>query len=664
MVSQALLAQARDRGRPRWWNQDDPDAAARLMQDVAQSLEVWSYNRRYLNLAYARLFSGRDLPTVYGLSMSRSGSGMGGAALDALNIRTPSFNLIGSCIETLVNKLGRNRIWVKYLTDGGDFKTRWACSRAEDYVEGLFYGAKLHRLIKQALQDLLVWGSAFIKVHAGDPNDAKRICAERVLPDEILVDDEEAIKGEPLNLYQRTFVHRQRLMETYLERGAPGDQGAQRRAEIEAAIYRAQTAFPGLAGSSAINSGEMVPLVEGWHIGKAKRGHVVGIGTTALNPSELQVWEKTYFPFAKAVYNDLGFGFFGQGLAEILAPHQKRINRLNELIEEAQRRMAVPRIINDMSNGLTEAMFANRVAAVLQKKPGSPDPLFATPAAMSAEMYQERDREVQVGQRRSGIPEDDARGDVSDKVRSGAAEEVRSDIKSQRFVCTGQALEYMGVDVADLMMDLACDVKPKVQVNGRGEPLKWEHVKLAIDTARVQAFPISAFSTAPDVRLRQADRMLAAGQLSREDYLRVIDYPDVKAFDKLETAAANNIERTISEILEGEVPFRAPDVYMNLQLGFSQAHSRFEYERSLGTPAEDLEPLRLWIDKCGELIKRGQGGPAVAPQQSIVAAGAGGLEAQSTVTAPPGPVPQTAPPTGLAGAGIASTTPQAGGLPS
>lgn len=634
------------------------------MQDVVKSLEVWSYNRRYLNLAYARLFSGRDLPTVYGLSMSQSGSGLGGAALDALNIRTPSYNLIGSCIETLVNKLGRNRIWVKYLTDGGDFKTRWACARAEDYVEGLFYGAKLGREIKQCLQDLLVWGTTLIKVHNGDSTDSKRICAERVIPDEILVDDEEAIKGKPLNLYQRTFVHRQRLCETYLERGAPADQGAQRRAEIERAIWQAQTAFPGLAGNAAINSGEMVPLVEGWHIGKARRGHVVGIGTTALNPSELQAWDKPGFPFAKAVYNNLGFGFWGQGLAEILAPHQKRINKLYADIEEAQRRVAVPRVINDKTNGLTESMFANRIGAVLQKNPNSPSPEFVTPVALQPEMYQERDREIQMGQRRSGIPEDDAAGEVSDKVRSGAAEEVRSDIKSQRFVCTGQALEDLGVDVADLMMDLACDIKPQVKVNGRGEPLRWEHVKLAIDTAKVQAFPISAFSTAPDVRLRQADRMLAAGQLSREDYLRVIDYPDVKAFTDLETAAANNIERTISEVLEGEAPFRAPDVYMNLQLAFASAHSRFEFERSLGTPAEDLEPLRIWIDKCGELIKRGQGGPAIAPQQSIVAAGAGGLEAQSTVTAPAGPVPQAAPPTGLAGAGIASAQPQAGGLPS
>jgi len=636
------------------------------MQDVATSLEVYSYNRRYLNLAYARLFSGRDLPTVYGLSMSVSGSGLGGAALDALNIRTPSYNLIGSCIETLVNKLGRNRIWVKFLTDGGDFKTRWACMRAEDYVEGLFYGSKVNREFKQCLQDLLVWGTTFIKVHNDDPGDEKRICAERVIPDEILVDDEEAIRGRPMNLYQRTFVHRQRLCEAYLERGAPGDQGAKRRAEIERAIYSAQTAFPGLAGTSSINHGEMVPLVEGWHIGNAKRGHIVGVGTTALNPPELQVWDKPGFPFAKATYNYLGFGYFGQGLAEILAPHQKRINKLNELIEEAQRRACVPRVINDMANGLTEAMFANRVGAVLQKKPNSPDPVFTSPVALSQEIYAERDREVQMGQRRSGIPEDDASGQVSDKVRSGAAEEIRNDIKSQRFICTGQALEDLGVDTATLMMDLACDVKPKVQVNGRGEPLKFEQVKQAMETARVQAFPVSSFSTAPDVRLREADRMLAAGQLSREDYLRVIDYPDVKAFTDLETSAANNIERTISEILEGEVPFRAPDAYMNLNLAFASAHSRFEFERSLGTPAEDLEPLRLWIDKCGELIKRGQGGPVVAPQQSIVAAGASGLEAQSTVTAPAGPMPQQAPPTGLAGAGIASSQPQpqAGGLPS
>ena len=669
MVSQALQAQARVLSTPRWWNQDDPNEAARLLQDVVTSLEVWAYQRRYANLAYARMASGRDLPTIYGLSMSRSASGSGGVALEYLNFRTPTFNLIGSAIETLVNKLGRNRIWVKYLTDGGDYKTRLACAKAEDYVEGLFYAAKVHREMKQCLQDALTWGTAFAKVYSDD--NEKKICFERVIADEILVDDFEAIYGRPRSLYQRRFVHKQQLAETYLERGAPGDQGAKRRQEIETAIFAASSAFPGLTGIASQAYSDMVPYVEGWHLGEGKRGHVIGIGKVALNPAELQEWKKPGYPFAVLRYNTLGFGFWGQGLAEVLAPHQKKINRLNEVIEEAQRRIAVPRIVVDTGSGITADMLANTIGGIIKKKPGAPSPEFIVPVAVPPELYQDREAEIAKGYQRAGISQDAAAGEVSDKDRSGAAERTRDDIKSQRFICTGQGLEDFGVDIADLMLGEAFDVKPVVKVGGR-EPIKWPDVKDALDASIAKAFPISAFSTAPDERLNQADRMLAAGQLSREDYLRVIDYPDVKGISSnLATAAANNIERSLAQMLEGG-PFVAPDKYMDLPLALATAHARLEYERSMKTPAEDLEPIRIFIDKCEEEIAKGNV-PAQAPaQQSIVAAGANGLEAQSTSApsaafapgaAPGGPAGPGDLPTGIAGAAQASTQQPAAGGP-
>lgn len=648
MVSQSIQAQLRVLNSPRWWNQDNPDDAARLMQATVVSLEVWAYQRRYANLAYARMASGRDLPTVYGLSMSKSASGSGGVALDYLNFRTPAFNLIGSAIETLVNKLGRNRIWVKYLTDGGEYKQRLACAKAEDYVEGLFYGAKVGREIKQALQDCLTWGTAFGKVHNEDPNDEKRICFERVLPDEILVDEMEAIYGRPRSLYQRRFVHRQQLCEMYLERGAPGDQGKQRRDEIENAIRNAGGSLPGLTGLSSQNYDDMIPYVEGWHIGTARRGHIIGIGNVALNPSELQTWEKPGFPFAVMRYNNLGFGYWGQGLAEVLAPHQKRINRLNEIIEEAQRRIAVPRVVVDTGSGVTADMLGNTIGGIIKKKPGSPSPEWITPPAVNPELYQDRENEIQKGYKRAGISEDAAAGESSDKVRSGAAENIRDDIKSQRFICTGQGMEDFGVDIADLMMDLACDIKPVVKVSRRDEPLRWSDVKDALSTAQAKAFPVSSFSTAPDTRLKQADRQLAAGQMSREDYLRVIDYPDVKGITtNLATAAANNIDRTLSDMLEfGAKAYRRPDKYMDLQLALQMAHTRFEYERARRTPDDILEPVRVFIEQCVEQINKGNVAPAPATQ-SIVAAGANGLEAQSTTGAP----------TGMAGAGQAAAAP-------
>jgi hypothetical protein len=254
-----------------------------------------------------------------------------------------------------------------------------------------------------------------------------------------------------------------------------------------------------------------------------------------------------------------------------------------------------------------------------------------------------------------------AAGGDDTKVRSGAAEKVRNDIRSQRFICTGQGMEDLGVDIADLALDLACDIKPVIKsANGR-DAIKWHDVKKALETATAKAFPISAFSTAPDLRLEQADRMLAAGQLSSTDYLRVIDYPDVKSRTDLVTASARNIDRTIANNLAEDTEYIPPDKYMDVQLAFKTAHETYELERSYGMKPERLERLRVFIDQAEELIEQLEA-PAPVPQQSIVASGAAGLEAQSTIGASPGIAPGAAPPpeaapTGLTGAGIADATP-------
>lgn len=640
---------------PEWWEHDDPDERARAMYGVAESLEIWSYQRRFANLAYARMFSGRDLPTVYGFSMSTKASGSPSIASQYLNFMSPAFNLIGSCIESLVNKLGRNRLWVEFLTDGGTYAQREAGKGMTDYVEGLFYATKFNREKKQCLQDALVWGTSFVKRY----EEWGKLAIKRVLCDSILVDDFEAIRGKPKNLFERDFVHKQSLAAYYLERGAPGDQGTKRRAEIERAIYSAPSAAPGLMGAGSIQSVDMIPVVEGWHLGDGPNPegvHFVAIGNISLTPKEEHVYKKSDFPFSKLVYQDLGVGYWGQGLAEILSPHQKNINRLSNVIQEAQARVGVPRVIVDTQSGITPAMLQATVGGFIPKTPGSPSPDFITPPSIGADIYDEREKEIEKGFRRAGVAEDMAAGNASDKVRSGAAEDIREDIKSQRFICTGQALEDFAEDVAIGLLDLASDLKPEVEVPGRAN-LKWADVKINLTEYKVQAFPISSFSTSPAARLREADRMLASGRISKENYDRVVDYPDVQAISDLNTAGTRNVDRTLSQMLSDGI-YRAPDKYMNLALALETAHARYEYERAAGMSDEELELVRIFIDQCVAL----QGPPPQAvptapalPAQATVANGPQGLETQATLAAAP---------TGLASAGASAAQPSAGAPPS
>src|ERR1017187_7810490 len=103
----------------RWWDAEEADLPT-VLAGWAAHLESYDMERRARNLVYARLATNRDLPNIYGLSISRSGM----RALDLSEWKAPVFNVCGSSIETLVNKVGRNKPWILFLTDGADFSAR------------------------------------------------------------------------------------------------------------------------------------------------------------------------------------------------------------------------------------------------------------------------------------------------------------------------------------------------------------------------------------------------------------------------------------------------------------------------------------------------------------------------------------------------------------
>ncbi len=82
------------------------------MQTAAQ-LEADSADHVANNLAYLRASTGRAMPPVYGLSMSRHN----GPRFDFSGYRPPTWNGVEICIETLVAKVGNTRPWPLFLTN-------------------------------------------------------------------------------------------------------------------------------------------------------------------------------------------------------------------------------------------------------------------------------------------------------------------------------------------------------------------------------------------------------------------------------------------------------------------------------------------------------------------------------------------------------------------
>src|SRR5215831_17045964 len=622
----------------RWWDANENDVASTLA-GWATHLESFDFERRSKNLIYARLATNRDLPNIYGLALTRTNM----RALDFRDWKAPVFNVTGSSIETLVNKVGRNKPWILFLTDGGDFSARMAGKRRSRFVDGVFHETQTYKLTRQMFQDALTYGDGFIK--ATKSMDGKSIVHDVVLADELLVDPWDSLYfGKwPRSLIHRTFVNRTELLSIY------GDDE-----EIRFAIETAPGSFQGpmWGGMSSNAQSAMVAVLEGWKLpdpdGTPGR-HVLCISDRGVLVDE--PYKRKKYPFVKMSCVSAGRGFWNIGVPEILGPFQANINRTQQVIDECQRRMSTGRWLVPTGSGVTDDALASKAAGIIRHAPNQP-PQFITPQAVPADLYAHLDKTIERAYKRVGISELAAQAMKPAGLNSGEALRAFESAESERYVTLGMQLEEAEVDLAELDLDLADEIRPTVRAPRSGgiDVIDWSELeKLKDSSAVMKAFPISSLPTSPAGRLQRAAEMFQIGQITKEDYLRIIDYPDTQAVIDLNIASRDSIDWMLDRIVESGVP-EMPEPYQPLDVAITVAQNRYLRERTLGCPEERLELLRRFMDTAKTLqqkIASGQTTPG-APQTPPAANPASGMPS------PPGGLPPPVPPVigqGAAGGG-------------
>jgi hypothetical protein len=607
----------------RWWNSDEASLPTTLAA-VAANLESYDFERRARNLVFARLATNRDLPNIYGLSITRSNV----RALDFSDWRAPVFNVVGSSVETLVNKVGRNKPWILFLTDGGDFSARMAGKKKSRFVDGIFHETNTYRLTRQACQDALTYGDGLIKVSAS--LDGKSIVHDVVLPDEILIDPWDALYfGKwPRSLIHRTFVSRTELLSIF------GDDEA-----IRFAIETAPGSYQGpmwAGGATGNQHNAMVAVLEGWKLPDADGTpgrHVLCISDRVALIDEK--YKRKRFPFAKMACVSAGRGFWNIGIPEILGPFQSNINRTQMVIDECQRRLASGRWLVPTTSGVTDDALGSRAAGIIRHNPNQP-PVFITPAAVPPELYRHLEDTIQRAYKRVGISELAAQAQKPAGLNSGEALRTFENSESERYVTLGMALEDFVQDIATLDLELAAEIEPKVRAPRGGgiDVIDWSEIKGLRDSdAIMKAFPVSSLPTTPAGRLQRAAEMFQTGQISKDDYLRIIDYPDTQSIIDLQTASRDAIDFMLDKIVE-EGMFESPEPYMDLTLAITVAQNRYLRERTQGCPEDRLELLRRFMDSAKDLQDKINGtGQNAAPGQPNV------NQAQATAAGLPPPVP-------------------------
>ena len=300
------------------WHKKDEESVYASVFSVVNTIDRDQSYRSSLNVRNARLYSNLE---VLGLSIYATGSISNASNADVTTGRI-TYNLIKSCIDTAASKIAKNRPKPQFLTSGGDYALRDQAQKLTKYVEGVFYDCDYYQTASKAFIDGCVFGTGAIKFYTS----GGQVKCERVLPEEIKVDDSDGLYGKPKSIYQTKQLSRGVLIEQY--------------PDFEQQIRSA-------SNSTNVGSNiDLVQVIESWHIGKNGK-HAICIENATLF---CESWEKDYFPFVFYRWSDRLTGFFGQGLSEELVGTQLEINRTLRNIQLAQKLVAVPRIaINDAS---------------------------------------------------------------------------------------------------------------------------------------------------------------------------------------------------------------------------------------------------------------------------------------------------------------------------
>lgn len=515
-----------------------------------------------------------------------------------------SFNVVRACVDTLRAEIIQGRPRPMFLTAGGDWSLRRKGERMGKFVEGCFSEAAFDRRASLVCLDALITGLGTIHVRECEG----RASLERCLPFEVWVDRRDGLYGSPRSLYLTRWVERDVLKELYPKH--------------EAAIAQARDE---LDWSWKWTDGENDPVlvVEAWHLRSSSEAddgrHVVCISTATLDEEE---WTSPGFPFAFLKWKEPTAGFYPYGLASELRKIQRGLNRCSRDIADGQELHTHTKVGLPRGSRINPGHFTANKGTFVEFDGQPPVPIVFP--AVSPEVYQREATLIERAFQMSGVAQSAARSEKPSGVTSGRAIRLTADLQSRRFLDFARAYEQFYVDVAKevvRLMERLTEEDSSYEVVYRGksrvERIVWADVKLDDGSYELQVWPTSILPSTPQGKIEAVGEMVNTGLaemigMSKEQIVKLLDFPDIEAAFGVATASFDLIEQTLEAMLDnGE--YTPPEPFYNLDLCVSTAVRHYQKWRLDKVPEDRMELLRQWISECKALLDLAKPAPAPPP---------------------------------------------------
>lgn len=620
-----------------WWEATADD----LHKKVTTAVEKIDEQQQYRRTAYKKFL---------GLYENRKVAGLDSTSFtEKKRTKRLRINIVASCIDTLVAMIMTNKTRPVHNTIGGDYKIQRKGENLTRFSDGQFLHLKLHKRNRVVGKDGTIFGTGFIKFMNDYWSDPKkpRMLAERVFPDEILVDDQDGRYCDdphPWSMFQHKEISKAVLMRRFPKLKDTIKQAGLIRKEA----------------SSRIDIDKPASVVMSWHRpsvpgGSDGRYAMTLTNCTLYDDPKWTSTEETPFPVLPWRWKRRPLGYYGMGVAEELETIQDEIDYCCEQIQGYINLGALALFTKKGANIDIEKLGTNIAMRVL--KGDGPPPvvlkLLQVPDALVNHLLWLIQEAYQI----TGITQMSAAGVKPVGLDSAPAQRELKDTQSQRFQDVAQSWDELHVEETEQMNVLAKELDKKgkggykVLVKGPygAEEINWKDVNLPREKYILEVRPSSALPLTPSARKQEVMEVLDAGLVPPGRALKLLDWPDLEAETRRINAPMDTIQMLIERCLYEEpktedlsdvVAKAEPMMLPYAQQGLEMATGEYYRARNSGVPDERLELCRNFMNSLKDLIEEQrqammkQAAEMAAAQQGIMP-GAPPPPAETTGEVPP-----------------------------
>jgi len=572
----------------KWWEEDKGEVHKKLFAYL-ENLKIKQAGRSEDNLRNLKLYGNSD---VLGLRMGEFNRSSSSNRI--------TLNVVQMAVDTVTARMAKSKPKPVFITEDGDFTLRRQSKLLEQFVMGQFARLKLYRLGPKIQRDSGVFGDGFLYWYW--KND--EICCERVFPEEIQVDEDEAVYSDPRQISRTKYISKTRLRELYPQK-------------IEA-IDQLGTESGSFMFDSMEN--DMVTIVETWRLGegKSKGRHAIAIKTATLLD---EVYAYDYIPFTRLSWSERLLGYYSQGIAEILTGIQVEINKILRTIQRSMHMGAIPKIFVESGSKVVSSHLNNDIGTIVTFT-GTP-PQSGALMSVPQDLYVQLDKLYSRAFEQVGVSQMSTAGEKPSGLNSGKALRTFHDIENERFAVHAQKYEDFYMDCARMVVRMSKDgaksgkgLKSTVIDGKQMKVIKWEDITITDDQYVMRLYPTNLLSDTPSGRLSDVDDLIQMGLIDQVQAKALLDYPDIEGALSLDNAKYEDILATIEQFVDKGI-YQPPEEFQDLSYGIGMIQLAYLKYKRWGLEDERLDLFRTWIEDAMLILSPPQ--PEIDPEQELMA---------------------------------------------